>query len=384
MRPVHEGRIADDCAPGMGRKTWFVAAALVAACVAPPRATGAADPLVVRTVDELRAALADLKPGTLILIRPGAYAGRFDLAGVAGTETAPVMICGDPGDPPVFAGGGSEAWHLSACSHVVLRDLIVRGQSGNGINVDDGGRRETPSRGIRIERVIIEDVGPEGNHDALKMSGVDGFLVKDCSFSGWGGSAVDLVGCHDGEIVGCSFAGKDGFSQHSGVQIKGGSARVSVLRSRFVDAGARAVNAGGHTGLDYFRPPGADAEARDLVVDGCIFLGGEAPIAAVGVAGLRLTGNSIHLPEKWILRVLQENRAEALAACGGVVFARNRVVFDGRVRTFVNVGPGILPGAYELRDNDWVELGPGGGPLPEPRRPAEEAGNPFPLESSDS
>ena len=39
-----------------------------------------------------------------------------------------------------------------------------------------------------------------GNNDALKMSGVDHFVVRNPHAEGWGGSAVDLVGCHFGVI----------------------------------------------------------------------------------------------------------------------------------------------------------------------------------------
>lgn len=342
------------------------------ACAAPAAPEGVQSLHVVRDDAQLRAALQDLAPGALVVIGPGVYSGRHELRGVKGTAAAPIVICGDPRDPPVFEGGGSEAWHLSGCEHLVLRDLIVRGFPGNGINVDDGGARDAPSRGIRITRVTIEATGPDGNHDALKLSGVDEFLVEDCTFRGWGGSAVDLVGCHDGEIRGCVFEGLPGFSQHSGVQLKGGTARVAVRDSRFLAAGARAVNAGGHTGGDFFRPPDARTEAQDLTIEACAFAGGEAPIAAVGVDGLQIRGNWIHLPEKWVLRLLLENREPRLAPTARVIFTGNTIVFDARVRDFINVGPGVGPDALLLRDNRWIELGPDGEPVPAPRRPVEE------------
>ena len=97
----------------------------------------------------------------------------------------------------------------------------------------------------------------------------------------WGssGSAVDMVGCHDGLIVSNVFrhteavAGESG----SGVQAKGGSSRITIRRNRFDSAGSRAVNLGGSTGLEFFRPslgPGAEHwEARDLRVEGNTFRG---------------------------------------------------------------------------------------------------------------
>lgn len=328
-------------------------------------------PRVVTSEEELRDALHALGPGAQVQIAAGNYRGGWWLEGIHGTLAAPVRIGAlDPATPPTFEGGGAEAWHLSDCSHVTLSELIVRGYTGNGINVDDGGSFETPARGIRIERVQIENIGPEGNHDALKMSGVDGFAVKDCRFLGWGGSAVDLVGCHDGVIEACTFEALAGFSQSSGVQIKGGSARVQVLECVFRGPVARAVNAGGSTGLAYFRPPDADAEARDVEIRGCRFYGGDAPVAAVGVVGLRVVGNLIHQPERWVLRILQESRDARFAPCSDGLFEDNEVIFDARVRTLVNVGPGTRPESFQFLDNVWIELGPSGTPMERPRQPA--------------
>lgn len=328
-------------------------------------------PRVVRTDAELRAALRELGPGVHVQIAPGSYRGGWWLEGIQGSPAAPVRIGAlDPAAPPIFAGGGAEAWHLADCSHFTLSDLIVRGYAGNGINADDGGSYETPSRGIRIERVQFESIGPEGNHDALKMSGVDDFMVKDCSFRGWGGSAVDLVGCHDGTIEGCTFEALPGFSQSSGVQTKGGSARVRVRDCEFRGPVARAVNAGGSTGVDYFRPPDADAEARDIEIRNCRFFGGDAPIAAVGVVGLRVLGNRIELPERWVLRILQESSGPRFVPCSDGLFEGNEVIFDARVRTLVNVGPGTLPETFRFLGNEWVELGPAGTPLERSREPA--------------
>ncbi|MFT5468643.1 MAG: hypothetical protein ACI8UO_003754 [Verrucomicrobiales bacterium] len=105
--------------------------------------------------------------------------------------------------------------------------------------------------------MVIEDIGPRGNHDALKLSGLSDFVVRNCTFAGWGGSAIDMVGCHNGLIDNCTFTGKDGFSQDNGVQMKGGSSKIRVTRSWFEHAGQRAINLGGSTGLPYFRPKDA-------------------------------------------------------------------------------------------------------------------------------
>lgn len=230
-------------------------------------ARAGAGEIAVDSAAGLAAALRDARPGTVIRLAPGRYPGGHFLKGLSGTAEAPIVIEGaDPADPPVFSAalGGTSAWHLSGCSHLVLRGLRATGFPANGINADDGGAAATGSTGLRFERLAIDSTGPTGNHDALKLSGLDRFAVTGCRFSGWGGSGVDLVGCHEGTLSGCTFEGRPGFSQDNGVQIKGGSSRIAVRDSFFDRAGQRAINLGGSTGLPYFRPAEATWEARDV------------------------------------------------------------------------------------------------------------------------
>ena len=100
---------------------------------------------------------------------------------------------------------------------------LYAGFPTNGINIDDGGSYDTPAHHIILENVTILETGPKGNHDALEMSGVDHFVVRKCRFEGWGGSGIDMVGCHNGIVEDCTFTGQPGFSQSNGVQLKGGN-----------------------------------------------------------------------------------------------------------------------------------------------------------------
>jgi len=300
----------------------------------------------------LRRALRDPKPGTTVLLAPGTYEGGHHVSGVAG-----IGIRGaDPKDPPLVTGGGSTAFQFSACSGIRLAHLRVKGFPGNGINIDDGGVLDRPSRDVVVVSVSVEDTGPRGNHDGLKMSGVAGFLVKDCRFEGWGGSAIDMVGCRDGVVESCRFLGKEGFSASNGVQMKGGTRDVLVHLSWFRDCGDRAVNLGGSTGLPYFRPAVGDFEAKGIEVAGNRFHGSLAAVAFVTASGGRVHHNTIHRPGKWILRVLQENTDARFRPCGEGVFEENLVVFDGAVTTFVNVGPNTAPGTFRFRRNAWFAV----------------------------
>jgi hypothetical protein len=327
--------------------------AVLCVLLAARAAPAGAGPTTVANDDELRAALAKLRPGDELVIRAGRYRGGISLAGLAAPPSGMTLIRGeDPKDPPVFEGGGA-GWHLSDCNGITLRFLVVRGATGNGINIDDAGSFETPARGITVEDVTVADTGPRGNCDALKMSGVERFVVRNCRFEGWGGSAIDMVGCRDGRVTDCRFTGKDGFDQSSGVQMKGGTEDVLVQCSFFDRAGERAINLGGSTGLQYFRPKPGEFEARRITVAGNRFVGSTAPVAFVNADASRFVRNTILHPAKWVLRILQEQRAEGFLPCRGCAFEENLVVLDGRVTTHVNAGPGTEPATFTFRRNAW-------------------------------
>ncbi len=205
----------------------------------------------IRVADsaQLQAAVAHLTPGTTVLLGPGVYQGGVYLSNVSGTQDAPVVIQGaEPNAPPVFRGDGGQAFHLADCSHIVLRNIRAEGFSGNGINIDDGGSFETPSHHVALEHVTIVEIGPRGNHDALKMSGVDHFQVRNC--------------------------------RH----------------------------------------------------------------------------NTIVLPEKWVLRILQETEDPRFEPCHGGLFEDNLVFYDSRVQVFVNVGPRTAPETFGFRRNAWCDV----------------------------
>lgn len=310
----------------------------------------------VSNSQELAVAAHGAEPGTTILVEPGEYQGGVYLRDIGGTEDAPVVIGGaDPNDPPVFRGGG-QAIHFADCRYLTVRNLRAEGFPSNGINVDDGGSYETPAHDIVLEDLTILRTGPEGNHDALKMSGVDRFVVRRCRFEAWGGSGIDMVGCHEGVVEDCTFVGRDDFSQSNGIQLKGGTADILVHRCRFRDAGHRSINLGGSTGLQFFRPAVGDYEAKGITIAGNHFTGSVAPVAWVTADGGHVHHNTIVLPEKWVLRILQETEDTQFRPSHGGVFEHNLVIFDSRVQVFVNVGPRTAPETFTFRQNVWIDV----------------------------
>ncbi len=309
----------------------------------------------VSTRSELVAALERARPGTTIRVAPGTYAGGLHRANLKGSDESPIVIAAaDPDHPPVFEGGAS-GLHLSAPAFVELRRLVFTGATGNGLNIDDGGARDVPARHITLSGLVVRDVGPRGNRDGIKLSGLDEFRVEDCTVERWGegGSGIDMVGCHDGTVVGCTFRHR-GAAQANGVQMKGGSSGIVVQRCRFEDAGSRAVNIGGSTGLAYFRPRPQGYEARDITVEDCTFIGSMAPVAFVGVDGAVVRHNTIYRPTRWAIRILQENQAEDFVPSRNGRFENNIVAFrSDELRVAVNVGGATAPETFTFAGNVW-------------------------------
>jgi hypothetical protein len=312
-----------------------------------------ADDITVHDADELRSALRHAQPGATILLAPGNYGNGIWIEKVDGTKDQRILISGaDAQNPPIFM-GGNEAMRFADCNYITLRNVKVSGCAGNGINADDGGSYATPSKGMVFENVTIEDIGPTGNRDGLKLSGLDDFVVRNCMFSGWGGSAIDMVGCHDGIVEKSRFLGKVGYSQDTGIQAKGGSARILVRQNFFKNAGARAINLGGSTGLEFFRPKPQGYEAKDIEVAGNHFVGSSAPVAYVTSIDCVVRRNTFIHPDKWVMRILQEQPTDAFRRCQRGVFEANLVVFDERVQTFVNIGPNTEAETFSFRNNAW-------------------------------
>jgi hypothetical protein len=302
-------------------------------------------------------------PGTAIRVHAGTYPGGQYLENLRGSADAPVWIGGALGEARPLIDGGSEALHLSRVSYVVLHDLEVARQSGNGINIDDGGdvTDALATHHVVVRDVDIHQIGGNGNQDCLKLSGVNDFHVLDSSFrlcgGGMSGSGIDIVGGHHGLIARSQFTDLSG----NAVQAKGGSVDIEVRANRMQNAGARAVNMGGSTGFDFFRPPlvtGApNAEARDIRVVANLIQGSQSPVAYVGCVGCLVANNTLVDPERWVLRILQETTTS-----GGYTFepardgrfVNNLVYFTaGRLSTAANVGGNTAPETFQFAHNLW-------------------------------
>ena len=324
--------------------------------------------LEISDADALKSALRDINPGTVLNLAPGDYPGGHHITGIDDLTLEAL----DPKQPPHFKGGAC-AFQFSRCHRLNLRHLKISGQSTNGINLDDGGQRTSPVKGITLDHLEISDIGPKGNHDAIKCSGLDELTIRDCTITGWGGQGIDFVGCHKSRITGCRFIGKPGFTASAAIQLKGGTSEVTVEKCHFKNAGERPVNVGGSTGLDFFRPSDAAYEGKDLTVQDCIIEGSLCAAAFVGVDGAIFTRNTILYPEKWIFRILQETTGERFVPCRNVKITENKIVFlRSQVQIEINIGANTAPESFTFTNNHWfAEDRPD---RSKPKLPTEESG----------
>lgn len=128
----------------------------------------------VATPAEFGAALAAAQPGDSIHVGPGTYDGNWT-ASTAGTEAAPIWLCG--ADAVLTNGGisGNYGLHLDGASWWHVRGFEVTAAT-KGIVVD-------ASTHVEIASNVIHDIGDEGIH--LRTFTTDS-LVAGNSISGTG------------------------------------------------------------------------------------------------------------------------------------------------------------------------------------------------------
>jgi hypothetical protein len=324
---------------------------------------GSGDGSAANPYASIERAAQDAAPGAAIRLHAGTYPGGTYLEGLSGTEAEPIWIGGAPGEArPVIEGGG-EGIHLVRLRYVIVHDLEVRNAAYNGINTDDGGDYANPdaTRYVIFRGLSIHHIGGDGNQDCLKLSGVNDYYVLNSEFALCGGdgsgSGIDHVGCHHGLILGNFFHDLSA----NAVQNKGGSQDIEIRANRMLNAGYRAVNIGGSTGYEYFRPPLSTSqpnfEARDIRAIANVIEGGETPFAFVGAVDSLAANNTIIDPGNWLLRILQETVSDGtyeFLPSGDNRVVNNLFYFDrGALSTYVNIGPDTAPKTFTFSNNLW-------------------------------
>jgi hypothetical protein len=294
-----------------------------------------------------------VKPGDTLLCHDAVMTGGQYIDGLSGSGGKYIYIIADP-TKNVTIQGGNNSIQFADCNYIHFEGFIIQGQTGNGLNIDDAATPATPTHHWRINKCIFRNINATGNNDLLKLSGLDNFEITNCTFlnGALGGSGVDMVGCHFGMIADNIF---ENLGSNS-IQAKGGTHEIDILRNHFKNGGARALNLGGSTGLEFFRPLNSKTEAERIRVIANVIEGSEAAIAFVGSTQVEVSNNTILYPKKWILRILQETvDPTRFLPCGNNTFFNNIVVVDNNVSIDVNIGPNTLPETFTFENNLWFK-----------------------------
>ena len=314
----------------------------------------------------LERAAQDAAPGAAIRLHSGVYAGGSYLDYLEGTAAAPIWIGGVEGETrPVIEGGG-EGIHLVGARYVIVHDLEVQFTNDNGINSDDDGdyANAEAARYQIFRNLYIHNVGGSGNQDCLKLSGVNDYFVLDSEFAVCGGlssgSGIDHVGCHQGQIIGNFFHNMD--TSANAIQVKGGSEDILIYANDMWNSGERAINIGGSTGFEYFRPPLSTTqpnyEARNIRVIANVFEGSVTPMAFVGAVDSIAANNTIVDPTNWLMRILQETTtsgAYVFLESGNNTVVNNLFYFNRADLSSedINIGPDTAPETFTFSNNLW-------------------------------
>lgn len=310
-------------------------------------------------------------PGDTILVHAGTYRGDQVMQGLQGTAEKWIYLLAEKRSAVIFDGGAT-AWKATDIAYLHIEGFIFTKQTGNGLNIDDGGTYASPAHHILFRHCTFRDIAAKGNNDLLKLSGVDHFTLQQCTFlnASAGGSGIDMVGCHDGLITQCRFE----HMGSNGVQAKGGSSNIRIEANVFKNAGSRAINLGGSTGLPFFRPANASVEATQLKVYSNVFIGSDVPVAFVGCTHSEVVNNTIYKPARWALRILQENKDTIrFAKCSNNSFRNNILYIDDQIRTVCNIGGGTAPETFTFSHNLWFHAG--NNAWPGPQLPVPETGS---------
>lgn len=311
--------------------------------------------------DSIEDAARAATPGTRILVAAGTY-GAIALEGLAGAPGQPIAIVAD-GAAILDAGGSGNVVSMTDPEYVVLEGFTLRGAGVHGMNIDDGGSYDTPAHHLILRNLTIPGAGSGGNHDCIKLSGVDDFWVLGSDVSACDrGEAIDMVGCHRGVIAENHFHDVVG----TAVQAKGGSSDTIIHGNRFTDIPNRGVNMGGSTDLPFFRPIDAPFEAARLRVVANVFqrvgTAGDGTVAFTGCDGCVVANNTILEPQRWVARILQETVGARFVPSRNGLFVNNVIVLDTSVvSTFVNVGPDTAPETFTFANNLWYATDQGAG-----------------------
>ncbi|RUM94325.1 MAG: hypothetical protein DSZ28_03755 [Thiothrix sp.] len=323
---------------------------------------------------DLNNALGDAVSGDTIVLKAGTYRLNNELDNLLGIGLENVIIRGeDPSNPPIIDGDGvGRVFLLRRPKNVTLENLVIQNMTEGGLNIDDADidTGEPPeswlptlNHNITLRNITIRDIGTDsGNIDGLKLSGLNEFHIINLQVINWGdgGSAIDMVGCHNGVIENSFFHSDHKNVLTTGLVHKGGSETITIKNSRFeLPKGfGSAVKLGGSTSDGLFRFKAGDSgyEAKDINVENNTVIHGKSAFSFVNIDGGRVQSNTIYQPSDWILRILNEAAGEGndFPTRNGE-FLDNTIIFDNGLEEAINIDETNTtePETFVFARNQW-------------------------------
>lgn len=313
-----------------------------------------------------------VRPGDEIILMPGRHRGAsFD--SLIGTTDHPITIRGaDPKNPSTID-SQRDGIRIKRVANVVIRDLNINGGTISGITLasvaadrsmsnSDGSKPASGAVGsVLLRNVGISRVGPRGQRHALLVTAVTDLHVENCRFEGWGGSAIEMISCHDVIITGCTFKGRDDHSQLNGIRARAGSDQIQIERCRFENAGERVISAGAVSDLKDFQPPpptdaapGTLVEAARVHIEHCIIVGGKYALVFDNANDCLARSNTIIRPRGCVLALISEQKDPRFSPGQRAIFGENLIVWQpDDLQRMIEVADKIDVSKFVLEQNLW-------------------------------
>ena len=326
----------------------------------------------VSDIAGLDAALREPQTGDTIILA----SGRYELDGneykyLFGNNLKNVTIRSqDPANPAIIDGNGlGRVVLFRSPQGLILENFIIENMTEGGLNIDDNDdngeipKPWRPASKIVLRNLIVRNIGVNGgNIDGIKLSGLRDFHIDNVQVTHWGdgGSAIDMVGCHEGTIEASQFSNTHKNILTTGLVTKGGSKNITIRNNRFeLPKGyGGAVKLGGSTSPGLFRFARGESgyEASNITVEDNVILGGRSTFSYVNIEAGLVQRNIIYKPSDWVIRILNEAEVSGLTVTRKGKFLNNTIIFDKQLKTAVNIGEKTEADSFIFTGNHWYNV----------------------------
>lgn len=300
-------------------------------------------------------AIADITPGTRVLLAPGTYSGAT-ITSKQGTLDAPIWFEGPSTGGAKIMGGGGPGIHLVSAQYWVIRNLEIGGLSMQpGINVDDGSTAGSAHH-VVIDRVTIGSA----QNPCVQMTGVTDVTIRDSTL-GACDRGVMMVGVQRATIARANI----GAIVTAGVALAGGSADIEVRQSviEHVENGV-GIWIGGDSTAGQFRPPltaaTGNTEATNVRVFDNAIRDVQDGVKCSNCTASLVAHNLIRRVSAFVLKLDQPYTSLgsfAFAPAGGVRFVDNAIEIGSSAEAFNDGGGGTAPASCTFSHNLWLQAG---------------------------